>query len=156
MDDFKRFVFGFVSLWCLVVAVVYLFVDKDIIPIKRMQDENVYYYSSVKSQLNGEHITGSYIEYYNHSTKELTVKSANGERKIYRVDNMPAVVENEKILSEEILSKFYTYLFQKQYYGRIKIVDRKAEDGSLVFESGDEVVTLRYGVGSFYEVGYLK
>lgn len=156
MDDFKRFVLGFVSLWCLVVAVVYLLVDKDVIPIKRMQDENVYYYNSVKSQLNGEHITESYIENYNHSTKELTVKLANGESKIYRVDNMPAVVENDKILSEEMLSKFYTYLFQKQYYGRIKIVDWKAEDGSLVFESGYEVVTLRYGVGSFYEVGYLK
>ena len=107
---------GFVSLWCLVVAVVYLLVDKDVIHIKRMQDENVYYYSSVKSQLNGEYITGSYIEDYNHSTKELTVKLANGESKIYRVDNMPAVVENEKILSEEMLSKFFTYLFQKQYY----------------------------------------
>lgn len=156
MDDFKRFVFGFVSLWCLVVVVVYMLVDKDIIPIKRMQDENVYYYSSIKSQLNGEHIIGSYIEYYNHSTKELTVKLANGESKLYRVDNMPAVVENEKILSEEMLSKFYTYLFQKQYYRRIKIVDWKVEDNSLVFESGDKVVTLRYGVGSFYEVGYLK
>ena len=155
VDDSKRFIPNYILLWSILLILVCLLVNKGVINLMQMSNKNAYY-DNVRHQLNGENTIWSYIEDYNYSTKELIVKSADGTDKIYKVDDVPFVIENEDTVSGKILSKFYTYLFQKLYYGRIKIVDWKEEDGSLVFESGNEVVTLKYGVGSFYEVAYLK
>lgn len=151
------FIFGLICIGTFILGLVVYSAKLDINGVPSATDKAAYYYyDSIKSQLSGERIAGSHIEDYNYSTKELTVKLANGEGKIYKVNSMPAVVENEEVVNEEILSKFYTYLFQKQYYDRVKIVDWNEGDRTLVFESGDKVITLRYGVGSFYEVAYLN
>lgn len=66
---------------------------------------------------------------------------------------MPFVIENEDIIDKELLSKLYTYLFKNLYYDRIKIIDWNESEGILVFESKDEVVTLKLGRGGFIKLG---
>lgn len=152
VDDSKRFIPNYILLWSILLILVCLLVNKGVINLMQMSNKNAYY-DNVRHQLNGENTIGSYIEDYNYSTKELTVKSADGTDKIYKVDDVPFVIENEDIINKELLSKLYTYLFKNLYYDRIKIIDWNESEGILVFESKDEVVTLKLGRDGFIKLG---
>ena len=151
VDDSKRFIPNYILLWSILLILVCLLVHKGVINLMQMSNKNVYY-DNVRHQLNGENTIGSYIEDYNYSTKELTVKSADGIDKIYKVDDVPFVIENEDIIDKKLLSKLYTYLFKNLYYDRIKIIDWNESEGILVFESKDKVVALKLGKDGFYKV----
>ena len=151
VDDSKGFIPNYILLWSILLILVCLLVNKGVINLMQISNKNVYY-DSVRHQLNRENIIGSYIEDYNYSTKELTVKSADGTDEIYKVDDVPFVIENKDIIDKELLSKLYTYLFKNLYYDRIKIIDWNESEGILVFESKDEVMVLKLGKDGFYKV----
>lgn len=151
VDDSKRFIPNYILLWSILLILVCLLVNKGVINLMQVGNKNAYY-DSVRHQLNRENIIGSYIEDYNYSTKELTVKSADGTDEIYKVDNAPFVIDNNDIIDEELLSKLYTYLFKNLYYGRVKIIDWNESEGLLVFESKDKVVILKLVNDVFYKV----
>lgn len=148
IDDSKRFIPNYILFQCVALILVCLLVNKGVINIMQIGSKNVYY-NSVRHQLNREYTIRSYIEDYNYSTKELTVKSADGTDKVYKVDSMPVVIENEDAIDKELLSQFYTYLFKNLYYDRIKIVNWDKIESLLVFESKDEVVALKLGKDGF-------
>lgn len=151
VDDSRRFIPNYILLWSILLILVCLLVNKGVINFMQAGNKDIYC-GSIRHQLNRENIVGSYVEDYNYSTKELTVKSVDGTAKVYKVDDMPFVIENEDTIDKELLSKLYTYLFKNLYYDRIKIIDWNESEGLLVFESKDEVVSLKLEKDGFYKI----
>lgn len=151
VDDSRRFIPNYILLWSILLILVCLLVNKGVINLMQAGNKDIYC-DSIRHQLNRENIVGSYVEDYNYLTKELTVKSVDGTNKIYKVDDVPFAIENKDIIDKELLSKFYTYLFKNLYYDRIKIIDWNESEGLLVFESKDEVVSLKLETDGFYKI----
>lgn len=131
----------------IVVSFIFLCAVND---VPQEWDSAAYYYGAIKSQLEGESVTGSHIIDYNPSTKELTIALRNGKSKTYEVKRMPATVENEGVIDNKLLSNLYMCIFKEGMYGIYKIVDWDENSGLLTLKSEGGLITFKDGIDGFY------
>ena len=63
---------------------------------------------------------------------------------------MPAIIENESVIDNKLLSNLYICIFKESMYGIYKIVDWDENSGLLTLKSEYRLITFKNGIDGFY------